>query len=217
MFNVYIIKISLTCSLRWAVLQNVSWYPCIVRCCPHLIDEEIDSFLGNESLCDERYAGKFWSAGKYYRHGYFFWIDTRRAPLFCSLRSMVGTVPGVLFLVTCCCVLGAVCRVLGAIGLIVVVTSGAVPTLWVGASPSEVLGLSTLWGGLLVEVANLLSAVAIAFRSFLFDFLPKLCTASVSSLCTSTACCFGVKVGNKQCCRKRSNEPETQYALVSGT
>ena len=81
-FNVYIMKVFLTCLLCWSVFQNASWYPCIVQCYPHSISEKIDGFLRNESWGDERYAGRVWNTDKYYRLRYFFWIQTRRAPLF---------------------------------------------------------------------------------------------------------------------------------------
>ena len=65
--------------------------------------------------------------------------------------------------------------------------------------------------------ANSASDVAMVLRSFRLAFFGRICTASLISLCTSSACCSGENVGKMQCCGKRSNDPDVQYDLVSGT
>ena len=65
--------------------------------------------------------------------------------------------------------------------------------------------------------ANSASDVAMVLSSFCLAFFGRFCTASLSSLFTSLACCSGENVGKMQCCGKRSKDPDVRYDLVSGT
>ena len=65
-------------------------------------------------------------------------------------------------------------------------------------------------------VARSLAVLANAFTSFRRDVLCTRPMDSMSSLCTSFACCSGVNSGSRQCCGNRSNDPEMRYERVSG-
>ena len=95
------------------------------------------------------------------------------------------------------------------VGLVVVVTFGMTFT--------SVFYVVVSCCGVPPGAANSASDVAMVLSSFRLAFFARFCTASLSSLCTLSACCSGENVGKMQCCGKRSKDPDVRYNLISGT
>ena len=124
--------------------------------------------------------------------------------------AVSGVVPagvfqlGVWFLACCCALSAGVYMV-----LVVAVTFGITFT--------SVFSVVVSCCGVPPGATNSASDVAMVLSSLRLDFFGRFCTASLSSLCNSSACCSGENVGKMQCCRKRSKDPDVRYDLVSGT
>ena len=82
---------------------------------------------------------------------------------------------------------------------------------------TSLLSVVVLLCGVPPGVADSVSDIAMVLSSFRLALFGSFCTASWSSLCTSSACCSGENVGKIQCCGKRSKDPDVRYDLVSGT
>ena len=121
-----------------------------------------------------------------------------------SSLSMGMVAMGVLDCVILWCNLCAIMTFSCEVGLVVVVTSGATPTL-----------CGCLLLGFMLSMFS--HIFLIALNTLFLDLLLSFAIDSSSSFFTSIACCSAVKVGMMQCCGYKLKESDILMDLVSGT